>query len=1140
MSGYTITYSAELMRNFLQSEIMAAEAKFEALQTQTGASLLFSIGTDDALYLTREESGTASGWTRNDISSALIARDFGAGARCVNFGTAQCPHGTTAMIHLAMVVNAGQDDHLYLSLNNPDADTSWADAPAWTAYPFDATDHQLPRVKIVNAFLSEATGKEYIVVDVLRDPASTQDLLYRYYIDPAKTGGHAWQPGALALDLSATGYTSCLGRKVNDQVDGLYTSGQVSGYPQLMYQPLYMPYGGTPKPSRFSLPGGRIPDFIAASRNADNTSDLYLTSGTSLYCLPARNADGTAGQADLSVAVKVADSAMFAGARALFAAPTAGKGVIVWGLNASDQVFYTTCVSGNPVAGPWSVPLPIVTGAEQVSPYLDRVADANTFFCHTGTSKLTKAVKSPDTGMWKFGDITLDPPDTSTAARDVMSYTTRIRVTDADGQPVSGLQLAIQASNVTSLHINYLHYTASPVTPVQVVTDDDGSVTIVEPVGTLAGSQITVTAGGTKLTVNPMDKAFSKAASLTTHDAITGAVIISPDGSTRPLCPSDTSSADLQTVADANQALGQAYGAPPAARLAGRAQVAVGGALISDVGDLLAAVANAIADATLDLFQVVESSGAWQLLVRIGGQPFQAVLNTIESIAESAYHVLTMIVDDIKKVLEYLEFLFEWNDITRTKKVLKTMLTVFLSYGVDQIEAVRAGLDQQLLDAEAALAAWAGEPPSWAGLSSDTPAQMSGSAPEQSSPGAMLSYHYQNNADNTTSASDLSREVADPSDDLAAVLEREGDTLYGAVENLIDLGGRLPSMQLPDILTELVAIIGEAVLESTRNILDAAFDVISDVAKMVVTVLDTPIHIPVVSDVLNFFGVPDFSILDIICWIGAIPATLLCKISTGRTPFPDDEQTAALIAVPDYPSLLAMFGAAPPVLTASPRLAATAQDRTDQAKNASGSGHIVSAASSFVGGPLNFIEAQGPAGSRLSTVAGGTALIGAGGQGVAAYVVNKIVPIEPIRNPGMAATSDLIMITRVAVKATGVVVPWVTNSQQFRMIYQLGPLQAWNWRGLIGYFDMATAVAALVPSIYHFIELAPLDETADKVIAQFDEFSTIMSVISRICYTVAVTSEGSIIAKDASVVLLVADVLTGLLQLFDGVAILTN
>jgi hypothetical protein len=1156
MADYTITHSAELMRNFLQDDILGPDAKFQALQTTSGASLLFSIGTDDVLYLTREVSGTKTGWARTDISSALIASRFGegSGARCANFGTAQCSFGATATIHLAMVVSAAdKEDHLFLSLNNSDADTSWADTPTWTAYPFDDPDHKPPQVRVVNVFLSEATGKEYIVVDVLRDPSSGQNLVYRYYIDPAKPGGYSWHPHDLAIDLSAAGYTSCLGRKAGQTLDGLYTAGHVGGHPQLIYQPLYNPYGKTAPPaSRFSLPGGMVADTIAACRKADNTSDLYLTSGTGLYYL------GSKSQQDGAVATKLADSPMFSGVRDLFAAP-AGGGVIVWGLNASNQVFYTTCAGSNPAAGRWSLPLPIVTGAEQVSPYLDRALDANTFFCHIGANRFTKAVKSPETGMWAFRDITLEPPATKAPARDVPSYSTQVHVTDADGQPAANLAVRVQTTNVTGLYINYLHYVVGPTTPVQVTTDSDGSLTIVEPVSSLAGSRLTVTAGDTSLIINPMENAFRKAAGLTTPDALTAAVIRSPDGSTRPFVPSGSSGADLQAVADANQALSRAYdtqqGGAPTARAqvrTARAQVSATGlgGLIVDAGDLIVTAWDEAVDACNVVLD--EARGVWNLVLTIGGQVLRAELDRLEHIVASIGEFLSKIVKYIEDVIKFLEFLFEWRDITRTKEVLKTMIKVFLNYQAGRIATVGAELDQQIRGAQAQIASWAGHP-DWSGLDAGTPAAMSASAPSQSAPGSMLSYHYQHNAQNTTQLSPQPPVTGQtPGHGVADVLAREGDTLYDAVERLIDLGGRMTTMPLPQILTELMAILGEAVLESARNILDAMFDVASDVAHAAVEMLDTPIHIPVVSDVLNFFGVPDFSFLDVICWLSAIPATLLYKIFAGAAPFPDTPHTAALIAARDYPSLLALYGVAAPVaaVPAAPRVAAArvaapetaaletaaaaplaqAADPSSRDIAAHISGHSLSGICSIAAGPIMMMEIIEP-GARLLTIpmsywSAALAVISGGGQGMAAYVANKVVPYEPIKDEYMAGFNDLLVCARCGWKLAGAV-----NSLDARPLnapIRVGPLSFPDRRAYWAFGDLVLAVIGLIPVFFHFSELAKADDTPARAIAMVDEFGTVTSILSRIGYGCAVNTTAD---TEGQVVLVI---LSGVMSLAAG------
>uniref|UniRef100_UPI0024573123 hypothetical protein n=1 Tax=Nocardia asiatica TaxID=209252 RepID=UPI0024573123 len=168
MATYSVTCSTELMRNYLQSEVLAPEAKFEALQTQSGASLLLSISSQGVLYVTEEVPGDRHGWQRSDLSSALIAHDLGGnGATCKDFAVAQSAFPPATSIHLAMVVSDGTSDHLYLSLANSDSDTSWTAHPSWTAYPFDNPDHQPSPVVIVGVLISEATDAEYIVVDVV-------------------------------------------------------------------------------------------------------------------------------------------------------------------------------------------------------------------------------------------------------------------------------------------------------------------------------------------------------------------------------------------------------------------------------------------------------------------------------------------------------------------------------------------------------------------------------------------------------------------------------------------------------------------------------------------------------------------------------------------------------------------------------------------------------------------------------------------------------------------------------------------------------------------------------------------------------------------------------------------------------------
>jgi hypothetical protein len=66
-----LTCSTELMRNYKQAEVMAPDARFEALQTDAGDALLFSIGTDGVCYLTQETRSAKVGWRRVSFSASL-------------------------------------------------------------------------------------------------------------------------------------------------------------------------------------------------------------------------------------------------------------------------------------------------------------------------------------------------------------------------------------------------------------------------------------------------------------------------------------------------------------------------------------------------------------------------------------------------------------------------------------------------------------------------------------------------------------------------------------------------------------------------------------------------------------------------------------------------------------------------------------------------------------------------------------------------------------------------------------------------------------------------------------------------------------------------------------------------------------
>ena len=704
MSGYKVTTSSELMENYIQADYLAPQEKFIALQTDVGASLLFSVGTAGALFLTYEAPGQTQGWRQVDLGAARLKADFGGKATVKTFGAAQrTPSaGTPAQIHLAMVGADPSGELLYLSLANSDSDLSWTTSPSWTAAPFNAVDAagqpiQAPTpFEIANVFLSEASDGEYIVVDVIRNPGQPVGMLSRYYIDASNPSSPQWKLHDLAVDIQAADYQSCLGRAAKAfGVDGLYTKGTVGGSAQLIYAPLYNAFDPTqpPLPSRLHLPGGLTADAIAAVRNADNSSDLYVAARGQLYWFASDNQkDGAAG-------VQVAANALLGGMRALYAYSSDGA-VTVWGLNGSDEVIYLTCKLGAQAqAAAWNQPLPILKNVDAISPFIDRAYSANTFFAHAGTG-LLKLVKSPTTGLWSQRSVTLPPSATTQPSTAIHSYTTHIQVNDDGGRPAPNVAIKLTATNVTSVYINHLYYIVGP-SPIEVSTDALGTVTVIEATTSLAGTRYQVAVDTQpQIPINTMDTAWQRNAQYTSSDSLRSAKIFNRDGSSRNFVPTGTSNTDLDNIAKSNQSLNDAYKGlassptPVAARarpqqVAAHASAAVmaasGGVegLLVDAGDFFSWLASGVEAA----IQIVKDVGedVWRFVAHIGDAIYHGVLDCVEAVVAAAtwiYNQIKIIVEDI---ILFLEFLFGWQDILVTHRVLKNLFICLARYTVDEI-----------------------------------------------------------------------------------------------------------------------------------------------------------------------------------------------------------------------------------------------------------------------------------------------------------------------------------------------------------------------------------------------------------------------------------------------------------------------
>lgn len=921
-----------MMQNYVQGEIVNPTGKFEAVQTVDGNSLLFATDSNGSLNAFQETSGAVNtGWKLIPVSKAVQAAQ--AGGTVSSFDVGQSALDGT--IGLAMSLKTASTSTLYLSLGNSNNDVTWLANPAWIGVPFDDAITAKPTSIVAVMFCETAQNVQYLVVDVNFNQNNQNIVRYMVNYDNARLNAThpsgpkkvCWVKHDVPVDIPTGNYTSCVGQAKSAFVDGIYTSGILAGRSQLIYQPIINAFdsSATPAPapvSRLYLQGGGpvtappVPSAIATARNPDLTSDLYAISGTTLYCFSAGN------QHDSSVAQILTTHPTLLNSDELYAMTHNGI-TTLWGKNSSNVVYYLSFPTGQAVT---TEPVPILNGIERISPYVNKVDGGNTLFA-AGGNKLFKLSQDPTSGIWKSQSITLSAPPEERPL-DFMSYTTNLKVTDNNKAPVSKADVTIISNVRTPAYINGLYYVLSQ-SPVTVSTDQSGSITIVEPIDGISGMILTVTAGNlAPITINPMDDTFQRLASLNTTDKLSQATTPKSQSlvaggyrgqlQTEKLVPDNVSGPSLQAVADNMGNLNQAYqglvnksstGTPsnPQSQLV-KPQAAV---TMSDVGGALAGVTSQVEGKLGDLWQrfksetnyvihVVQSEAkdVWHMIVQFGEKAYVAVLDTIQTVLKALEWILQQIGAFIQKVWAWIQALLAWDDIKRSKDVLYSLIKAgahTMSGGIIEL--------QSSFDDAIQVADWKIQ--DWSGLGNAASQQLSGttssSQPDNSTPQSMLfANHFKEQSSNLnpgTTATGFSSSTQSLLNDVLQALADEAQAIGGAYTQLEQLAKDAPELDLQTILKRLIGIISTGLLKTMKPIVDLLFKLALDLVDMIIAMLDTPLHVPILSDLIQTaFGVQGLSILDITCWIAAMAYTVPYKLAhNNAAPFPDNTSTNTIL-----------------------------------------------------------------------------------------------------------------------------------------------------------------------------------------------------------------------------------------------------
>jgi hypothetical protein len=1131
---FQVSSITEMMLNYVQGQLVDPTGEFRALQMANGSPLLFAINASKAFNIFREVLGeTQTGWVVDDISSATVEKALGTGATVEAFGVNQSvmDEGT---IGLGMAVRKGGSDTLFLSLSNaPDTTSSWMSNPNWRAFPFDAPKGPHP-VHITKIMFSETDqGIQYIMVDILQNPSSSLKTTARYIVDPSSTTTH-WIPHTLPFDVEQGTYSSCIGRVAHGMIDGIYTAGTVQSAPQLAYVPMFNLFGdAAPMPTRLTLPGQTPATAIASMRNLDKfsalygTTDLYAIGRSTLYRWAADEQlkDGTAGK-------PIMTNGLLSGTDSLTAMTHDGI-VTLFGKNGSNTVYYTSCpVLKLADSQAWSIPVPVLSNVERIASFCNVRDGGNTVFA-AGGNRIQRVIQATNTEskIWQSQPITLSAPPQQKALS-FKSYTTTIKVTDTDGMLSPGTQVTLTTPSRTPVYIEGLYYILSPV-PVVLKTNNAGQITIIQTTESIIGAVITATVEGATSIVNPMEQSFAKLSALTDRAALRQAQFttntiaggVSGPKQTTPLISPSVTNEDVDSTAECIRKLKEAYVLTKKMSLSSTALADIGN--VSDIaktatfglGDYIRVAAgdlfNWLRTGVNHVIQVIKdaASGVWQFVVNIAGKVYHAVLDTVGAIVGALEWVFNQIKTALEDLIRFLEVLFQWDDIKRTKQIMHNMIRFYLQNSVEGIKAVQSKFDASIAGAQMAVAEWSGME-NWNSLGDSAAKPPSGNATnptkDHTPSSQMMANHFQNNAHSMTFQGQLPKPslVQNLLDDLMTAIAAEGKVFQETYNQLKDLASDFLSLSLTDILKRLAGILTETVLGTTQVVGDALFNVIYHLSSSAIDLLDTKIHIPILSDILNAIGVPDISFLDLITWIGATGITVIYKLANdGNAPFPDDGTSKTLINARNWTEFATVFKP-----NSSPSISAksTAMDISGASMGSGlvkisesvgtliySSGHALAGFVAFTGNFLFFAEAMDPSPDNVFGIP--SAVIGVIGA-VAAAGADALVAKMPLENEAVdwigKGTSALTIASKLIF--SGFVQDRLDAGGKLKF------LKVDDNRQTGAIVNSCLVFPALFCTCFHFYELSKKPEGKERSCAIIGETSQMVSCFGQLAYTTAV------------------------------------
>ncbi|KAF7556288.1 hypothetical protein G7Z17_g1483 [Cylindrodendrum hubeiense] len=511
--------------------------------------------------------------------------------------------------------------------------------------------------------------------------------------------------------------------------------------------------------------------------------------------------------------------------------------------------------------------------------------------------------QSPESAIWQRPAEVMMPD--SDKMVEFSSHTIHLSVNEDDGGPRANQPVRILSSTSAELIVNGACIRSVPGTPETVLTDDEGSLTVIirseglsAPIITFAdpNTEDNVFAGG-KLAVDPMSKLWSTVGTVSSGQDLKAMKM--PDGAS--FVREDVPSSDLDQAADALKNLHQVKREMDSESTSWAVSSARGPSLADRFWGALYWVCDKVKQGWN--FVVKKVKQAWEFILEIGGKVWNFVLETVQHVAAAIQTVLSAVTKGWEWIKQKLAFIFSWGDILAVKNVFVNLTTHGMLFAADGAALMELKVQSLFEDVRVKLRELkkAKLPPELLNLhagkddktereakaaSGADAGKMHDAENESKSPQAQYaSYHVKHggtSAGGRTEGQDVFDRILLR---MKKALEQADQLASRLADNISDLFSSSTNLSIGDLLAKLGFDLLDDVLGVIESLITSILGCLGDLIVEVADKINKPIQIPVLSALYRKINRGnDLTILDAACLVMAVPTTIIFKVVSGQSP----------------------------------------------------------------------------------------------------------------------------------------------------------------------------------------------------------------------------------------------------------------